>query len=236
VVAGRVALVTGAAGGIGRALVRGLVEDGIAVAAVDIDGSVTDLATIGSDEVAVVGLQVDLLDADAVISAVGDAVAALGPIDVLVNNAGVMHKKPLQEHSLEDWDLEMGVNARAAFLLCRTIVPTMAERGDGVVVNVASIWADRGGPDRVAYIAAKHAVLGLTRALAAEFGGRGVRINAVSPGPVRTPMTAGLGGDQSAWMEPAEVADAIRYLCGDAARGVLGTNLEVFGRGRPAGL
>jgi NAD(P)-dependent dehydrogenase (short-subunit alcohol dehydrogenase family) len=236
VVIRRVALVTGAAGGIGRALVRGLVEDGIAVAAVDIDGSVAELATVGSDEVPVVGLQVELLDADAVISAVRDAVAALGPIDVLVNNAGVMHKKPLQEHSLDDWDLEMGVNARAAFLLCREIVPSMAERGSGVVVNVASIWADRGGPGRVAYIAAKHAVLGLTRALAAEFGGRGVRVNAVSPGPVRTPMTAGLGGDQSAWMEPGEVADAIRYLCGDAARGVLGTNLEVFGRGRPAGL
>ncbi len=232
----RVALVTGAAGGIGQVVVRRFVEDGVAVAALDVDDGVAGLSALGSDSAPVVPVRVDLRSVDAVLAAVATAVSTLGPVDVLVNNAGVMHKKPLADHTVDDWDLEMDVNARAAFLLCREVVPVMADRGEGVVVNVASIWADRGGPDRVAYIAAKHAVLGLTRALAAEFGGRGVRINAVSPGPVRTPMTAGLGGDQSTWMEPDEVADAVRYLCSDAARGVLGTNLEVFGRGRPAGL
>jgi NAD(P)-dependent dehydrogenase (short-subunit alcohol dehydrogenase family) len=232
----RVALVTGAAGGIGQVVVRRFVEDGAAVAALDVDATVAGLSALGSDSAPVVPVRVDLRSVDAVLAAVATAVSTLGPVDVLVNNAGVMHKKPLRDHTIDDWDLEMDVNARAAFLLCREVVPVMADRGEGVVVNVASIWADRGGPDRVAYIAAKHAVLGLTRALAAEFGGRGVRINAVSPGPVRTPMTAGLGGDQSTWMEPDEVADAVGYLCSDAARGVLGTNLEVFGRGRPAGL
>jgi 3-oxoacyl-[acyl-carrier protein] reductase len=232
----QVALVTGAAGGIGQAVVRHFVDDGFAVAALDLSASVEGLAALGTDDGPVLPVRVDLRDADACIAAVKAAVGALGPIDVLVNNAGVMHKKTLAETTVQDWDLEMGVNARATFVLCREIVPTMAERGEGVVVNVASIWADRGGPDRVAYIAAKHAVLGLTRALAAEFGSRGVRINAISPGPVRTPMTAGLGGDQSAWMAPDEVADAISYLCSAAARGVWGTNLEVFGRGRPAGL
>ncbi|HEX5585912.1 MAG TPA: SDR family oxidoreductase, partial [Acidimicrobiia bacterium] len=142
----------------------------------------------------------------------------------------------LPEHSLDDWELAMAVNARAAFVTCRAVIPSMAARGEGVVVNVASIWAARGGPDRVAYIAAKHAVLGLTRALAAEYGPAGVRINAISPGPVRTPMTASLGGDQSSWLAPEEIADAIVFLCGDGSRGMWGENLEVLGRGRPAGL
>ncbi|MGD9796629.1 MAG: SDR family NAD(P)-dependent oxidoreductase [Acidimicrobiia bacterium] len=232
----RVALVTGGAGGIGRAVVRGLRGDGLAVAVLDLEPAADSWPARGGDDPPVLAVRVDVADADAAVAAVRTVEAELGPVDVLVNNAGVMHKKPLGDTTLADWDAEMAVNARAAFVLCREIVPAMADRGDGVVVNVASIWADRGGPDRVAYIAAKHALLGLTRALAAEFGGRGVRVNAVSPGPVRTPMTAGLGGDQSAWLAPEEVADAVRYLCGGGARGVRGANLEVFGRGRPAGL
>jgi len=169
-------------------------------------------------------------------AAVGDVLAQLGPVDVLINNAGVMHKKQLPDHALEDWDLEMAVNARAPFILCQALVPAMAVRGFGIVINVASIWASRGGPERAAYIASKHALLGLTRALAAEYVSAGVRINAVSPGPVRTPMTAGLGGDQSSWMEPDEVAGAVEFLCGASARGISGENIEVLGRGRPAGL
>ena len=93
-----------------------------------------------------------------------------------------MHKMPLADHTVEDWDLEVAVNARAAFILCQALVPAMAVRGAGIVVNVASIWASRGGPERAAYIASKHALLGLTRALAAEYFSAGVRINAVSPG------------------------------------------------------
>jgi NAD(P)-dependent dehydrogenase (short-subunit alcohol dehydrogenase family) len=146
-----------------------------------------------------------------------------------------VHKLPLGEHTVAIWDLEMDVNARAAFIFCREIIPAMAQRGSGTVVNIASVWAHRGGPDRVAYIAAKHAILGLTRALAAEFGPT-VRINSISPGPTRTPMTAPLGGDQSAWMDPAEVADVVAFLCSSASSGVTGTDVEVFGAGRPVGL
>jgi 3-oxoacyl-[acyl-carrier protein] reductase len=227
----RVVVLTGANGGIGRALLSRLVANGDMVAALDRDPEVVQLASPN-----VAPIVVDLRDADAAGAAIGSAVSSLGPIDVLVNNAGVMHKKPLAEHTIEDWDIEMEVNARAAFVLCRAVLPSMAARGSGVVVNVASVWASRGGPDRAAYIAAKHAMLGLTRALAAEYSPFGVRVNAVSPGPVRTPMTSGLGGDQSAWLQPEEIAAAIEYLCGGAASGVIGANLEVLGRGRPAGL
>jgi len=208
----------------------------MAVAAVDCDHAVATLADAGSREARVHPLVVDLTDPTATKAAVEEAESVLGPIDVLVNNAGVMHKNPLPEQTLEDWDLAMAVNARAAFVLCQALVPAMAVRSAGIVVNIASIWASRGGPDRAAYVASKHALLGLTRALAAEYGSAGVRINAVSPGPVRTSMTANLGGTQSDWMEPGEVADAVAFLCGEGARAINGENLEVLGRGRPAGL
>ena len=232
----RVALVTGANGGIGQALVARLAAADVAVGALDRNPAVTTLGASLGDAARLHPVVVDLTDVEATEAAVAEVVDALGPIDILVNNAGVMHKKSLPEHSLDDWELEMAVNARAAFVLCRAVVPAMAARGDGIVVNVASIWSSRGGPDRVAYVAAKHAVLGLTRALAAEYGPAGVRINAISPGPVRTPMTAHLGGDQSSWLAPEEIADAIVFLCSDGSRGTWGENVEVLGRGRPAGL
>jgi 3-oxoacyl-[acyl-carrier protein] reductase len=231
-----VALVTGAGGGIGRALVAQLVASGMSVAALDRDPAVTELGTEAVDVPRVHPLVVDLTDVAALEDAVTCTTDTLGPIELLVNNAGVMHKKPLDEHTLDDWDDELAVNARAPFVLCRAVIPAMATRGSGVVVNVASVWASRGGPDRAAYVAAKHALLGLTRALAAEYGPRGVRINAVSPGPVRTPMTSGLGGDQSDWLEPDVIADAIMFLSGDGGRGITGADVQVFGQGRPAGL
>ena len=222
---------TGANGGIGRALLARLIAKGDTVAALDRDPEVARLASANVQPIVV-----DLRDVDAASAAIASAISDLGPIDILVNNAGVMHKKSLADHTVEDWDLEMDVNARAAFVLCRAVLPSMATRASGIVVNVASVWASRGGPDRAAYIAAKHALLGLTRALAAEYAPYGVRVNAVSPGPVRTPMTSGLDGDQSEWLEPGEIAEAIEYLCSDGASGVIGANLEVLGRGRPAGL
>jgi 3-oxoacyl-[acyl-carrier protein] reductase len=222
------AFVTGAAGGIGSAVVARLVAGGATVAALDRD-PVSARAGVHS-------VPVDLADPVACVAAARTARDLLGHIDVIVNNAGVMHKKALPDHSLADWDTELAVNARAAFLLCRELVPGMADRGTGSVVNVASIWASRGGPDRSAYIAAKHALLGLTRALAAEYGDSGVRVNSVSPGPVRTPMTTGLGGDQAMWMEPDEVAAVVMFLCSSEASGVYGADIAVTGRGRPAGL
>jgi 3-oxoacyl-[acyl-carrier protein] reductase len=229
-----VALVTGAAGGIGREIVARLVARGIAVAAIDHAPSTTELVVLGSRDASVVPVVTDVLDEQQCIAAVRAAGGQLGAIDVLVNAAGVMHKLPLHEHGAGEWELEMGVNARAAFFFCREILPSMAQRGAGVVVNIASIWGHRGGPDRAAYVASKHAMVGLTRALAAEYGPM-LRVNSVSPGPTRTPMTAPLGGDQTAWMLPGEVAEVVDFLCSPAAAGITGTDIEVTGRGRPAG-
>jgi len=232
-----VAIVTGAAGGIGREIVARLVAGDVDVMAVDASASVTEMSAPGRSGGcgAVIGHMADLLDAEQCREIARRAEREFGPVTIVVNAAGVMHRKPLADHTDADWDLEMGVNARAAFIVCRETVPQMAAMGHGIVVNIASIWAHRGGPDRVAYIAAKHAMIGLTRALAAEFGPT-VRINSVSPGPTRTAMTEPLGGDQSKWMDPGQVADVVAYLCSPAASGIVGTDVEVFGPGRPAGL
>jgi NAD(P)-dependent dehydrogenase (short-subunit alcohol dehydrogenase family) len=231
-----VAVVTGANGGIGRQIVEALTKQRTAVAACDLDPDVSGLEALGAADIPVLVAKMDLRSEEQCRAGVAAIVQTLGPVDVLVNNAGVMRKKPLEEHTTEEWDDAFAINVRAAFLLCREILPRMAERRSGVVVNVASIWASRGGPERVAYIASKHAMLGLTRALAAEFASAAIRVNAVSPGPVRTPMTEPLGGDQSAWMAPREVAEVVAFLCRDEAAGITGTNVEVPGFGRPAGL
>jgi NAD(P)-dependent dehydrogenase (short-subunit alcohol dehydrogenase family) len=224
----RLAVVTGAHGGIGQAIVAGLIADGTTVAALDIDP--------GPGSAQAHAYQLDLRDAEQCRAAAQSVLQELGPVDILINNAGVMHKKSLPDHTIEDWDLEFAVNVRPAFVLCQELVPPMAQRGAGIVVNTASVWGSRGGPDRVAYIAAKHAMVGLTRALAAEYGPAGVRINAVSPGPVRTPMTRGLGGNQDDWMDPEDIAEVVLFLCSDRAAGITGTNVEIPGRGQPAGL
>lgn len=232
----RLAVVTGAQGGIGQAIVAGFVAEGTAVVAFDFDPAVAGLERLGTAQAPVHPYELDLRHADQCRAAARWVVETRGPVHVLINNAGVMHKKSLEEHTIDDWDLEFAVNVRPAFVLCQALVPAMAERGAGIVVNTASIWGSRGGPDRIAYIAAKHAMVGLTRALAAEYGPAGVRVNCVSPGPARTPMTEGLGGNQEDWMGPEEVADVILFLCSDRASGIMGTNVEIPGRGRPAGL
>jgi 3-oxoacyl-[acyl-carrier protein] reductase len=231
-----VAVVTGANGGIGRAIVTAFVGEGTAVVALDVAESVAELRMLGTTDAPVQPVTADVRDATRWRATIAEADARFGPVEVLVNNAGIMHKKPFDQHTIEDWDVEFDVNVRAAFVSCLELLPRMAERGHGVVVNLASIWGSRGGPDRAAYIAAKHAVVGLSRALAADYLPHGIRVNSVSPGPVRTPMTAALGGDQSNWMEPREVAEVIVFLCSSAAGGVTGTNVEIPGRGRPAGL
>jgi NAD(P)-dependent dehydrogenase (short-subunit alcohol dehydrogenase family) len=228
----RAAIVTGATGGIGHEIVAGLAARKAAVVAVDVAPEITEVQTLAGSA-PVHALQADLSDPEQCLAAVVKAQELLGDIDVLINNAGLMLKKPLAEHTLDDWDLEMAVNARAPFLLCRELVPSMASRGWGLVVNLASIWASRGGSERAAHVAAKHAVLGLTRALAAEYGPAGVRVNAVSSGPVRTPMTAPSNGDQKDWLDPREVAEVVLFLCSEAAVGIQGADIEIAGRVPP---
>ena len=193
--AGRVAVVTGAGRGIGAATARALAETGLRVVLAarteeQIARQARELAAAGRQARAIV---CDIT-AEASVEALAREAAELGPVDVLVNNAGTADSMPLARTSLADWNRLIGVNATGAFLCTRAFLPAMLERGSGRVVNVASTAGLGGGKYLAAYSAAKHALMGLTRSAAAEVEGTGVTVNAVCPSFVDTEMTtASLG-------------------------------------------
>jgi NAD(P)-dependent dehydrogenase (short-subunit alcohol dehydrogenase family) len=185
----RVALVTGAGRGIGREIALALARDGlaVAVAARSLDQVEKVAAEARALGVAAEALVLDVTDADA-LAAVPEALAArLGAVDVLVNNAGIAEAAPLVKADLAHWERHLRVNVTGPFLLTRAVLPGMLERGWGRIINVASLAGLYGAPYVSAYTASKHALVGLTRALAAEVG-RGVTVNAICPGFVATDM------------------------------------------------
>ena len=183
-----VAVVTGAARGIGRRVALSLAERGYAVAANDLDapeGTLDELEWLGHGTLSLPG---DVADEEAVREMVEAVVGRFGRADVLVNNAGISLISPAEETTLPDWRRVLDVNLTGPFLMCREFGKAMLEQGSGSIVNVSSVAGLLGVADRAAYNASKHGLIGLTRTLAAEWGGRGVRVNAVCPAWVKTEM------------------------------------------------
>jgi NAD(P)-dependent dehydrogenase (short-subunit alcohol dehydrogenase family) len=239
----RVAVVTGAARGIGRRVALTLAEHGYAVAANDLDppeGTLEELRQTGAEALSVPG---DVSDEGAVRGMVGEVIREFGRVDVLVNNAGVSLITPAEETTLADWRRLLEVNLTGPFLMCREFGREMLHQGSGSIVNVSSVAGLLGVADRAAYNASKHGLVGLTRTLAAEWGGRGVRVNAVCPGWVKTEMDQedrASGGYTDADIEgrtpmgrfatPEDVAGAIAFLADpDQSRYVNGHTLSVDG-------
>lgn len=230
-----VALVTGAGRGIGRATALALAAAGHDLALVALEAD--EVAAV-ADEVRALGRRAhahacDVAEADAIAHAAAAARDALGPVAVLVNNAGtILLPDDVVHASAARWDRTFDVNVRAAYLFCAALLPQMLAAGRGRVVNVASTAGLRGLPYRLAYVASKHAVVGLTRALAAEVRHPGVTVNAVCPGAVRTRLTAGSrpDADRSGWLEPEDVARTIRHLVGPDAAHVHGSVVELGDR------
>lgn len=239
---GKAILVTGAASGIGRAAALRLAQEGASVALADRNLlSANEVAAeIGAMGGTAAALEFDAADAASCRRMVDQAVAALGRLDVVANIAGVLQRGPFAEIPAETWDATIAVNLTAMFHIIQQALPHLtATRGN--IVNMASSAASRGVPLSAAYSASKHAVVGLTKSLAAEFKDRHVRVNAISPGPIATPLIMAIkpppGHPQADidWGQPEDIAAAIVYLASDEARFVNGTILSVDGGQTAAG-
>jgi NAD(P)-dependent dehydrogenase (short-subunit alcohol dehydrogenase family) len=250
--AGRHALVTGGGRGIGRAVALDLARAGadVAVSArsrAELDAVADEARRLG---VKALARAADVSRPDEVRALFGAARAELGPIDILVNGAGVAPSALLAKTSDEQWRAALETNLSGSFYCMREALPEMQERGFGRVVNLASIAARTGYPYVSAYAASKHGVLGLTRCAALEVASRGVTVNAVCPGYVDTPMTdvsvarivekTGQPAaevrrrleelsPQKRLMSPEEVSALVLFLCSDAARGITGQALSLDG-------
>lgn len=251
---GRRAVVTGGGRGIGAAVAHALAREGAAVTICSrTRGEVDDVA----DEIRRKGhraeaFECDVSRADEVERLANSAVDWMGGVDILVNNAGFAPSAPLRSIRLEEWERVFAVNVTGTFLCTQAFMPGLIDAGWGRVINIASIASKIGHPYIAAYVASKHAVLGFTRAVAAEVAKRGVTVNAICPGYVDTPMTAASvdrivakteiteeealefmrsASPQGRLMGVEEIAYLAVCLCDEQARGINGQGLVVDGGG-----
>jgi 3-oxoacyl-[acyl-carrier protein] reductase len=235
---GQTAFVTGSTRGIGHAIARALHAAGAKVAIVGRDLARAETAAAGLGEGAI-GVACDVADAAQVEAALTAAEAALGPITILVNNAGVTRDNLLIRLSDADWDVVLDANLKGAFHTMRILAKGMMKRRGGRIINITSIVGLMGNKGQANYAASKAGLIGLTKAVAKEYAGRGVLVNCVAPGYIETEMTAALPAEASAALlsaiplgrlgQPEEIAGAVLFLASDLARYITGHVLVVDG-------
>lgn len=245
----KAAIVTGGAGGIGRATALAFADEGARVAVVDLR---TEAAQAVVDEIRAAGGEAVAVAADVSSEAdiqrvIATTVKTFGTVDVVFNNAGIIRRTTAVETTVEEWDRVFGVNVRAIFLMCKHVVPVMEQNGGGSIINTGSGWGLKGGGRAISYCASKGAVVNMTRALAIDHGPAGIRVNSVNPGDTNTGMLRDeakqLAEEANAFLaesadrplrrmgEPREIAAAVVWLASEESSFVTGSALVVDGGG-----
>lgn len=230
---GKVVVVTGAGGNLGSAVAHKFARQGATLVLIDRDMPFLESASAElPDSVERLLLAVDMLQRDAVIQQIQQAVERYGRLDVLANTVGGYRGgKPVVETALEDWDFMLNLNARTALIISQAVLPVMLAQGSGKIIHVASRNALTGAAGSAAYGAAKAAVMRLTESLSAEVKAQGINVNCVIPGTLDTPQNreAMPKADFSRWVRPESLAEVFLFLASDAARDIHGAAIPVFG-------
>ena len=236
------AIVTGAAAGLGKAMAEALHESGVEVAIIDIAPQAAEVAAqMGKTGPKVHAIRADLSKREELKRSFDEAMGKLGSIDILINDAGAMKRHKCEEFPIEDWDLVLEVNLTAVFQMCQLAGRLMLKQGHGKIINVASMLSFSGGLTVPAYAASKGGVAQLTKALANEWAGRGVNVNAIAPGFMATNLTVALVGNPARepdilarvpvgrWGTPADLKGTIIYLAAPASDFIHGIVLPIDG-------
>jgi len=246
---GKVALITGAASGIGLGIAKRLAEMGTAVALLDIN---EEKGTEVAAEIAAQGGKAKFIKCDVRLNsdckkAAEESIKEFSKIDILCNNAGIAIRKNCVDLEEDEWDLALDVTLKGIYLLSRHVIPYMIQKGGGSIINTGSAWSLKGGPNAISYCAAKGGALNLTRAMAIDLGKHNIRVNCVCPGDIDTPMLrsecAQLGEDEEKFMRkaasrpiprvgsPEDVANAVLFFASDMSKWITGAYLVVDGGG-----
>lgn len=235
------ALITGAAQGIGMAIAAGMAREGanVCIADVNIDKAEASAEEVRKSGVKASAIKLDVSNQDEVINAFGSFIKDFGTLDILVNNAGITRDTLLIRMKEEDWDSVMNINLKGTFLCSREAVRIMSKQRAGKIINISSIVAFIGNPGQANYSSSKAAVIGLTKTIAREYAGRGIRVNAVAPGFIQTPMTDTLTDKVKDEMKKAiplasfgttgDVTNAVIFLASNESDYITGQVLHVNG-------